>query len=900
MLDRRKFLEQSALYALFISRPWAIVAEGEKAETRSASLPPRPIPEPHFPSRLHEFVWRNWELANTNRMAEVIGTKPENLLSLGYSMGLPKKRGLTPDQLRRIYVTTIRQNWHLLPDEQLIELLGWSREQYEYHLKEDDFLWIKLGSLKPRCKKLLYRPPSALENRRAAEIKALITRIFGDALHRPGEAPFEFIDELSAVSSPSRRPIQKGPSEDEVDLRAGWALAASANNSQPASHWVEDFSNYVKAAFDCELHPEERAQAGLKTLQFSLDASLSPSKSGFLIHVEPQTIRVTASDEESLRNAVYELENLMIERQGPYLPTGEIQRTTRFSPRYVYSYFALYGDPLLEMDIDPFPDGLLERLTRAGVNGVWLQAVLRNLAPSRIFPEFGEGWEIRLNNLNKLIQRARRYGVKVYFYINEPRSMPAEFFHRHPGVKGTHDPGDNRFFAMCTSAEEVRQWLADSMAHLFQRAPGLGGIFCITASENLTNCYSHGHAEFCSRCSRRNGSDVIAEVVETLRSGVRRGSARADVIAWDWGWGKDWVQNGAETERVIPKLSKDVALLSVSEWDKAIDRGGFQTKVGEYSISVVGPGPRAEKTWRLAQENHKAAFAKVQWDNSWEISAVPYIPVPDLILQHCENLVNAGVEGLMASWTLGGYPSPNFEAAKEFYFAPISSPEAALRRIANRRYGALAADDVLEAWKLFSRAFSEYPMDGGALVYRIPTQHGPANLLRLRPTGYKAGMILFPYDDYTSWVGPYPVEAVESQFAKMADKWRPGLNHFRKALAKVPPDRLEIAQKDLGIAETCYLHFQSVANQIRFYQLRDRWLSAKDEARAQLAKTMAKIAAQEMNLAKRQYAIAKRDSMIAFEASNHYYYRPLALVEKVLNCQYVMDQISESSQQASD
>jgi hypothetical protein len=96
----------------------------------------------------------------------------------------------------------------------------------------------------------------------------------------------------------------------------------------------------------------------------------------------------------------------MESREGPYLPKGTVRRDTQLNPRYVYSYFALYGDPLMEADIDPFPDGFLERLARAGVSGVWLQAVLRNLAPSKTFPEFGAGWETRLRNLNKLVERA--------------------------------------------------------------------------------------------------------------------------------------------------------------------------------------------------------------------------------------------------------------------------------------------------------------------------------------------------------------------------------------------------------------------------------------------------------------------------------------------------------------
>jgi len=100
---------------------------------------PEPVPEPHFPDRLHLFVWRNWELANTDRMAQVLGTTPEKVLEVGASMGLPTKPHLNEDQLRRIYITVIRQNWHVLPDDQLMELLGWDRQHYEYTLKEDDF-----------------------------------------------------------------------------------------------------------------------------------------------------------------------------------------------------------------------------------------------------------------------------------------------------------------------------------------------------------------------------------------------------------------------------------------------------------------------------------------------------------------------------------------------------------------------------------------------------------------------------------------------------------------------------------------------------------------------------------------------------------------------------------------
>jgi hypothetical protein len=91
------------------------------AGATAASLPGIPaLREPHFPSRLYQFVWRNWELANLERMAEVVGAEPRHLEAIGASMGLPAKRQLMPDQLRRWYITLIRQNWHLLPEDQLM------------------------------------------------------------------------------------------------------------------------------------------------------------------------------------------------------------------------------------------------------------------------------------------------------------------------------------------------------------------------------------------------------------------------------------------------------------------------------------------------------------------------------------------------------------------------------------------------------------------------------------------------------------------------------------------------------------------------------------------------------------------------------------------------------------
>lgn len=846
-----------------------------------------PVPEPHFPSRLFLFVWRNWELANSDRLAKVLGTSEKSVLRLGAMLGLPEKPRLTEDQLRRIYITVIRQNWHVLPHEQLIELLGWDRARYEFTLKEDDFLWSKLGlGVKPRCECLRYEEPSAHEARRAAEIRRIIREFFGTDFAKRGEAPFHFISELASTQTVTCRVPRVRPSAGEFALAGCMVLEPEAPVAQAL---VRSWLAYLRAAFGTKLKTVTRTggTAG-RTIRFDIAPAGKMGEESFDVHCGDEGLSVVASDPAGLRQAIYHLQDLCEENEGPLLPRGSWQRSRRVTPRYIYPYFALYGDPLLDRSIDPFPEGYLEKLGRRGVDGVWIQAVLRNLAPSRIFSEFGEQWEVRLENLRRFVQRARAFGLKIYLYINEPRLMSRKFFEKHPEVRGSSYAGAPNIaaeFAICTSVPEVRAWLSQSLTHVFTQVPQLGGIFCITASENLTNCFAHGEAQFCPRCSKRQGWEVVTELLETFRDGVHKANPAAEVIAWDWGWG--WVKNGADAGQTIAHMPRGVQLLSVSEWGKRYSRGGVSQSVAEYSMSVVGPGANALDHWKAARERQIPTLAKVQFNNTWEISAVPYIPVPLLIQQHMENLLAEQVGGLMLSWTLGGYPSPNLEVAKEYYYSPQPSGKEVLERVARRRYGAGAAPHILSAWERFSTAFQEFPY-GVVAGYSIPTQHGPSNPLRLKPTGYTAAMILYPYDDLKKWLGPYSPEVARQQFDKLTRLWEKGLAQFRQALPHVPKERAALARKDLGIAETCWLHYRSVANQIQFYRLREQLAAASPAVRSILISEMKQIARSEIDLACQLYTIARQDSTIGYEASNHYYYRPLDLAEKVLNCEYLI------------
>ncbi|NLH15249.1 MAG: hypothetical protein GX455_01590 [Phycisphaerae bacterium] len=705
---------------------------------------PTPLEAAWFPSRMHAFVWRNWSLVSPARMAAVVGAKQQDIEQVGLSMGLQPSRGLSDAQRRRSSLTIIRRNWHLLPYDQLLSLLGWTAEEMAYTLREDDFFFVKLGLHKPNCPPLRWSQPTAAESARAAEIAAVVRSHFPDGSLEGNDPLFSFVETLSAP---------------------------------PASAAVR-----------------------------------------------------------------------------PRDPNSPL--------RMAYSFFALYGDPLLDPALNPYPDGYLARLSAVGANAVWLQAVLSRLSPLPWAPE--SNIDRRRAALSGLVARAARYGIKIFLYLNEPRSLQSSspVFEKNPNWRGVTEQD---FTSVCTSNPEVRSALSGAVADLCRAVPDLGGFFTITASENLTNCWSHGRGGDCPRCKSRKPDEVIAELNASFYEGIRAANGRQRLIAWDWGWGDDWAP------AAIERLPLGVELMSVSEWSLPIERGGVKSEIGEYCLSAIGPGPRAKRHWAAARKRGLSVVAKCQFGVSWELSAVPYLPVVENVALHTAAIRDSGVENLMLGWTLGGHPSPNIEAVAEI------TSGGTLETLARRRHGEPNAAAAVAFWKQCSAAFRQFPFNGGC-VYNAPLQVGPSNPLWPKPTGYKATMVGIPYDDLDGWRAIYPPDIFAAQLEKVAVGFEAALDELGKAIPQ-PPSSL--AEEMLCIRAAA-IHFAGVANQCRFVLAR----RASDQTAIQ------RLIESEITLAKRLHALQSRDSRLGFEASNQYYYIPLDLIEKVINCSWLASTLS--------
>jgi hypothetical protein len=681
------------------------------------------------------------------RLEETVGAPAGRLSEIAVEMGLPPVPGVLPEWRTKGYITLLRRNWHLLPYGQLLTLLGKSREELYFSLMEDDFLWVKLGSIKPFCQRLEYSESEASSGRAARLKISEMLRREGLDPSAPEEPRFSFVREMSAPD------------------------------------------------------PKQACE------------SRSPDGSPFDF-------------------------------------------------RLIFSYFADYGDPLGDPEISSYPEGLLQKLSAEGVNAVWLHTVLRTLAKDPKYPEFGEGSENRIANLKKLVARAAKYGIKVYLYMNEPRAMPKEFFSADSRRMEFKGASGGVQFAMCTRSPEVRRWVRDSLRQVFSGVPGLGGIFTITMSENLTNCASKGNREACPRCRDCSTGEIVAEINRTMIEGMVAGNPRAEALVWNWQWPKD------EEPSIVASLpASNCRVMAVSENAIKICRGGVEEVENDYSISIVGPGENAKRLWSCAKAHGIPSVAKVQAANSWELSSFPYLPVMDLVAQHAVNLANEGVNGVMLSWSLGCAPSPNLRVYRELR-AGERDIEGVLNRMAKSMYGD-KAERARQAWSAFSRGFSNYPFSTQTL-YQGPQQWGPVNPLYAEKTGWRSTMVGIPYDHIDGWRAKYPPRTYAELIGKVADGFAEGV----RLMEGVASDR----ELDMFRAEQ--MHFASCRDQVLF-------VLARDKGDVALMRSLAKA---ELERAKAYWPIVRRDSRIGYESSNHYFFIPRDVLEKVLTCIKVLRQ----------
>lgn len=545
--------------------------------------------------------------------------------------------------------------------------------------------------------------------------------------------------------------------------------------------------------------------------------------------------------------------------------------------RFTSSYCARYSGALLDDELSDYSIDYLKRLKSSGINGIWLSDTLRNLAEFPFDKSLSTDYKIRIKNLRKLTERCAKHGLNVYLYLNEPRSLPETFYKKYPNLRGQQ--ADDGTYCLCTSNKEVIDYIYNATKSIAENVPLLKAVMTITMSENPTHCYARrwGGGEFlhtnCPKCSKRKIEEIVSELNNTISRALKDGNGKTKLIANMWGW-RDFREVSDENAvyRCIDALDKDIELLCVSEYAKEFVRGGVNCRVGDYSISVIGPGEFAKNILSYAKNKGHKIWAKIQLNNSWECSAVPYIPVFDLMLEHIENLKQLKVDGVMAGWSLGGYPGGALSLCNSACGVEKFDDKEWYRAVYSYN-----AEIVKQAVGIFSKAFKEFPFSVDS-IYFGGHNLGCGNIWSLEEQKRESTMVCFTFDDYEKWSKPYGIDIYIDLLTKLTNLWQKGIDLLKSKEGNFAYKEL------LNCAIGAYCHFESSLNLCVFSKLKPNIKKNKN--------ILLECVESEERITRMMYELIKRDAKIGFEMTNHYYYNENLLLYKLLNLKTCKEEIT--------
>ncbi|MHB8997685.1 MAG: hypothetical protein ACYC63_20760 [Armatimonadota bacterium] len=652
--------------------------------------------------------------------------------------------------------------------------------------------------------------------------------------------------------------------EGDVYIDETWAIAqyATDETSQLAGDHLKQFLAQSLGG--------DTSMCGVeKRLVLDVDADLDENPETHLIRVTADSIEVIGAGPAGVLQGVFRLEARMKERGAPILAIGEEKRVPLFKHRvhrsplscfYKEELTGTYEDPFnaewlspgmdypawREEDAGPdvfYHDNLLMRMAEHGFNGIWLRGSFRHFAKVSVFPEFGANSDVILSRLRGLAQRAARFGIKVFLYLNEPLGIAEhdDFFKKYPQCKGsisTYKPMVN----LCTSTPEIKTYLKESSQYILTKVPELAGYVMITASEYPSHCWCRtgidpenpdkqlGEVSTCPRCVNRTPQEVVGEVVSLIREGAVSVNPDFEIIAWNWSW-RMWEED--PQIGVLKALPKETIVMGDYERGEPAEALGFPYTNDEYNIKVVGPSARFRGVADFILSENRPVYARIQIGTTHENPDIPYLPVPQKIADKYLSLPKAGVTGMMTCWNFGNMPCLGTEIAGEFNWSPQPTVEQGLRAIASRHFGESVADEVVAAWEIMSRAHDDFP-GSIPVMYVGPISRGPNfpfvfdQIDRRFPNSWLLDKEI--EGDHLDWASPFGPEKVLECYRSEVAKGSKAVQALDAAIAKLEGEDQRRLTIETGVMKFHLIQTTSAANVVDFLLRRNEFYAAKDKS----------------------------------------------------------------------
>lgn len=656
-------------------------------------------------------------------------------------------------------------------------------------LAPDATIWFELRAERGRAPRDFFTVfgPRPLGGSRLASEFALAFRPVG-AGPLGQEERFEF---MRRMLGPHRPPAPAAPPGGRFDIRVRRPAGAVAE--QAAAHLRE-----LLSAWGAVLGPGGRP----------IELMLSPGGPGgeaFRLEVDSRGIRIAAGEPRGLLRGVYELEDQILLAGSLELAPRRIERRPRF-PIRITTAPVPGGDRYTETSRELlYTDGSLRRISRDGFNGIWVWLnVEEAVSDSKVFPELDDpDAPLRLERLSALARRAARYGIDVWVYLatGYHRHMPEWFYARQPELRGQGWGNP-----LCISQRPTREFYAETVRRIFERAPELAGLVVIYDSEGFFHCANdeHNHSR-CPRCRLRPREDLTRELLVLIQDAMRQaGGPGKRLIAWNYGSDTRWL------ERLFALLPKDI--LHQCDFSKGglVERDGIRHFTGDYNLTLIGPPDHWLQQYRITQKLGLSFVAKTEHAVSQEFIFVPYIPAMEQWLARIRKMREFSLAGWFGNWSHYGYtPSPPARLINRMSWDP--EPAEPLEELARMDYGPEAAPAVVQAWRRFSEAIREFPYSDHVARIPGPLQKGPSHPFFLDASVPTFGRWRSWQNDL-DWTRPWGPEVTAKYLRRVRDGFAEGAVLLEQAPAAAGEHR---------IARTIVSALETTLNLIEWIQARE-------------------------------------------------------------------------------
>lgn len=739
---------------------------------------------------------------------------------------------------------------------------------------------------------------------------------------QPSRDEWYFVEDLKSPFWDKISWSRSVPRAGQADLRRGLSLKTvfpDRNNRLAPAY--EDLARFCAAA-------GISFPNGGYQLQIELDTALSGEE--FRLDVGVGHARLFAGHADGVRRGIFYIEDEMLTQKGPFLSTGMVFKKPAIKRRISRCFFSPIkrpgnspgvGDELLD-DIDYYPDEYLNRLAHEGVNGLWLTVSSKDgeeksvgfgdLVSTSITPNKGLEGEKRLAKLKSIVDKCLRYGIRIYIKTMEPH---VRFSKDDPILKKFPDLAGNLVrdhYFLCASGEAGQQYLYEAVNKIFAAVPELGGIINISHGELYTTCLSAlpatgGGKITCPRCSRMPEWKILYHSLTAMKKGMEEISPDAELISWLYmpepqAQSSNSANELADWVYEIPSHTPEGVILQFN-FESGVEKEVYGKTLigGDYWISAPGPSERFVNIAKSAAAKNTPVSAKIQTGTSYEVSTVPYVPVPSLLYQKFHAMRTLGVSHTMLNWIVGASPGLMNKAAGLLSSNEYSDENEFLRHLALIYWKEEDAQKIVKAWGFFRDGYQNYPLtnlfqyygpinDGVAwplLLYPhdavlAPTyQLGSRNTLKTwAPSGDRIG------ESFTELLS---LEEVTELCRLMTESWDKGLLIFDQLEGNYSGDKARLL--DIGIAKSLGIQFKTGYNILKFYLLREEMFRTDSRKSRLILNQLIQIIKEEIESTQKLIVLCEKDARLGFHAdAEGYKFYPEKLRWRISQLRHTLDQ----------